>query len=112
MKRVVLTAVFAAAWGLFSYGQKLRVRSIGHAGDTTDTDYTGTAVWRDGRLSRLLVDGGYIEDGEYRFFVTDHLGSVRGVTDSEGHLLFRTDYYPYGAEYGYETGETSAPGAG
>ena len=112
MKRVVLTAVFAAAWGLFSYGQKLRVRSIGHAGDTMDTDYTGNAVWRDGRLSRLLVDGGYIEDGEYRFFVTDHLGSVRGVTDSEGHLLFRTHYYPYGSEYGYEAGGTSGSGAG
>ena len=93
-------------------GQKLRVRSIGHAGDTTDTDYTGNAVWRDGRLSRLLVDGGYIKDGEYRFFVTDHLGSVRGVSDSDGHLLFRTHYYPYGSEYGYETGGTSGSGTG
>ena len=112
MKRVVLTAVFAAAWGLFSYGQKLRVRSIGHAGDTTDTDYTGTAVWRNGRLLRLLVDGGYIEEGEYRFFVTDHLGSVRGVSDSKGHLLFRTHYYPYGSEYGYDMGGISGSGAG
>ncbi len=91
-------------------GGKLRVRSIGHAGDTTDTDYTGNAVWRDGRLSRLLVDGGYIENGEYRFFVTDHLGSVRGVSDSDGHLLFRTDYYPYGAEYGYDMGSPSVSG--
>lgn len=34
MKRSALTAVFAAAWGLFSYGQKLRVRSVSPAGDT------------------------------------------------------------------------------
>ena len=93
-------------------GRKLRVRSISPAGDTTDTDYTGTAVWRNGRLLRLLVDGGYIEEGEYRFFVTDHLGSVRGVSDSKGHLLFRTHYYPYGSEYGYDMGGISGSGAG
>ena len=91
-------------------GRKLRVRSISPAGDTTDTDYTGTAVWRNGRLLRLLVDGGYIEEGEYRFFVTDHLGSVRGVSDSKGHLLFRTHYYPYGSEYGYDMGGISGSG--
>ena len=56
------------------------------------------------------MDGGYIEDGEYLFFVTDHLGSVRGVSDSDGHLLFRTHYYPYGAEYGLETGGTPVSG--
>ena len=44
--------------------------------------------------------------------MTDHLGSVRGVSDSEGHLLFRTHYYPYGSEYGYETGGISGSGAG
>lgn len=93
-------------------GRKLRVRSIGSDGDTTVTDYTGNAVWKDGSLDRLLVDGGYIEDGEYRFLITDHLGSVRGVADAEGDLLFRTHYYPYGAEYGSNAGGNPVSGTG
>lgn len=93
-------------------GRKLRVRSIGSAGDTTVTDYTGNAVWKDGSLDRLLVDGGYIEDGEYRYLITDHLGSVRGVADAEGDLLFRTHYYPYGAEYGSDAGGNPDSGTG
>lgn len=32
------------------------------------------------------------------FFVRDHLGSIRTITDSQGNALERNDYYPYGLQ--------------
>lgn len=32
------------------------------------------------------------------FFVKDHLGSVRAVVDSQGHILERNAYYPFGLQ--------------
>ena len=33
---------------------------------------------------------------EARYFVTDHLGSVRAVVNDDGEVLERNDYYPFG----------------
>ncbi|MBQ6613597.1 MAG: hypothetical protein IIX19_07760 [Alistipes sp.] len=32
------------------------------------------------------------------YYITDHLGSVRAVTDAEGEVLDTYDYMPYGSE--------------
>ena len=36
---------------------------------------------------------------EARYFVTDHLGSVRAVVNDEGEVLERNDYYPFGLRW-------------
>lgn len=32
------------------------------------------------------------------FFIKDHLGSIRAVTDAQGHILERNAYYPFGLQ--------------
>ena len=39
---------------------------------------------------------GAIEGGEARFFLHDHLGSVRAVADMAGKVIERRDYDPFG----------------
>ena len=70
-----------------SDGRKLRVSTSGPGGSSSVTDYASNVVYRDGSLERILIPGGYMTDGSYRFFMTDHLGSVRAVADSEGNVL-------------------------
>ena len=36
---------------------------------------------------------------EARYFVTDHLGSVRAVVNDDGEVLERNDYYPFGSRW-------------
>ena len=78
-------------------GTKLR-ESKTASGTTTTTDYTGTLVLEDGTRSRMLFDGGYISmsDNAYHFFITDHLGSVRVVANSNGVAEEYNHYYPLG----------------
>ncbi|MDR3058419.1 MAG: hypothetical protein LBU84_09800 [Prevotella sp.] len=44
---------------------------------STSTDYIGNIIYEDGALKRILVDGGYNEDGNYYFYMQDHLGNNR-----------------------------------
>lgn len=73
----------------------------GQNGETDEsiTDYAGNIIYEDNTLKRILVDGGYIEDGKYHFFVTDHLGNNRVVTDLDGQSLQSTHYYPFGMSF-------------
>ena len=67
--------------------------------------YFGNLIY-DNAMSptRLLVDGGYVDlssqnnsfNAEYRFYVQDHLGNNRLVTDSLGTVLQVNHYDPYG----------------
>ncbi len=82
-----------------SDGRKLRVSTSGPGGSSSVTDYASNVVYRDGSLDRILIPGGYMTDGNYRFFMTDHLGSIRAVTDASGNVLHTYDYYPYGVEF-------------
>ena len=41
----------------------------------------------------------YTADGSYHFYVTDHLGNVRAVTDATGTIEKTFDYYPFGESY-------------
>lgn len=69
--------------------------------------YTGSLRWRvkDGVLApesvaitggRALCDSTNMWSANY--YICDHLGSVRAVTDAEGEVLDTFDYMPYGSE--------------
>ena len=72
---------------------------------------SGMTYVRNGTLDRILIDGGYIKDEKYHFFVTDHLGSVRAVMDEDGKVSHTVHYYPFGEEFGSEDGAGSADSA-
>lgn len=51
-----------------------------------------------------MVDGGYIENGIYYFYLTDHLGNNRVVANQSGTPIQKNHYYPFGTAFA----ETSA----
>ena len=68
--------------------------------------YTGSLRWsvEDGVLTpeSIAITGGraVFADNSWatNYYITDHLGSVRAVTDAEGEVLDTFDYMPYGSE--------------
>ena len=68
--------------------------------------YTGSLRWRveNGILTpeSIAITGGraaYSSNGwAANYYIADHLGSVRAVTDAEGEVLDTFDYMPYGSE--------------
>ena len=91
-------------------GSKLKEVVVpGGDGETETTDYTGNLIYKNGTLHKVLTNGGYIETGDstlallnrpaYRYFLTDHLGSVRVVADAQGHVLQQNSQLPYGEDY-------------
>ncbi len=92
-KEVIIDNASAKAQNYYTYsatGQKLKVESrwdetlaktpITGTSPSNDgltpyktTDYIGNFIYEDNLLKRILVDGGYIEDGNYYFYVRDHL---------------------------------------
>ena len=75
--------------------------------------YTGSLRWsvQNGMLTpeSVTITGGralYNDDeGSWsaNYFICDHLGSVRVVTDAEGNKLDTYDYMPYGSEFTTDT---------
>lgn len=63
-------------------------------------DYVGNLIYENGSLKKIIFDGGYADmtgsSPAYRFFLTDHLGSVRVVAASDGTVMQVNHYYPYG----------------
>ena len=66
-------------------------------------------IYEDNTLKRILVDGGYIEDGRYHFYVQDHLGNNRMVVDQEGAVAQITHYYPFGMSFAESTNASKQP---
>ena len=73
---------------------------------TPTLNYVGNLIYEGDSLKTILVDGGYIDypvmlngsgASPYRFFVTDHQGNVRVVTDASGTALQVNHYDPYGS---------------
>ena len=68
--------------------------------------YTGSLRWgvQDGILTpeSIAITGGraVYSDNNWaaNYYIADHLGSVRAVTDAEGEVLDTFDYMPYGSE--------------
>ena len=67
--------------------------------DGSVSDFVGNLVYEDNTLKRILIDGGYIENGTYYFFLTDHLGSIRVVADVSGSVVQRNHFYPFGLSF-------------
>ena len=74
--------------------------------------YTGSLRWRveNGTLtpeSMAITGGRAVCDStnmwSANYYITDHLGSVRAVTDAEGEVLDTYDYMPYGSEFTTDT---------
>lgn len=65
------------------------------------SDYIANKIYENGHLKRILVDGGYIEDGIYYFYETDHLGSNRTTISQSGTATEHNDYYPFGMQMGH-----------
>jgi RHS repeat-associated protein len=81
-----------------------KLAKIGTTG--TYTYYAGGFVYNGSSLSYIIHEEGYIEpSGAYKYYLKDHLGSVRLVvntTGTGGTIERQTDYYPFGmtiAEY-------------
>ena len=72
----------------------------GHTDTRERQDYVGNLIYDRTSLQKVLFDGGYVEvtgvTKDYRFFVTDHLGNNRLVTDASGSILQTNHYDPYG----------------
>ena len=58
-------------------------------------------------LESIAITGGraIFTDNSWaaNYYITDHLGSVRAVTDAEGEVLDTFDYMPYGSELTVDT---------
>ena len=84
-------------------GSKLQVNHKKSSGGKV-TDYVGNMIYEGGSLKRILVDGGFYEEGKYYFYLKDHLGNNRVVADASGSAIQVTHYYPFGMSFteGYE----------
>lgn len=75
--------------------------------------YTGSLRWsvQNGVLTpeSVAITGGRAlyndveEPWSVNYYITDHLGSVRAVTDADGEVLDTYDYMPYGSEFTTDT---------
>jgi RHS repeat-associated protein len=80
-------------------GRKLT--TIHGSGSTqVTTQYAGNMVYENNTLKRILVDGGYIENGTYHYYLQDHLGNNRVVANASGTVQQVNHYYPYGMLFG------------
>ena len=78
--------------------------------DIKTTDYAGNIIYEvsDSQVgntakTRILVDGGYIEDGSYHYYMTDHLGNNRVVFGANGTIIQKNHYYPFGTAFAENT---------
>ena len=92
--------------GLLASGQPSGSASTAIA-QTHTIDYVGDKIYEDGVLSRMLIEGGYVDySGEtpiYHTYLTDHQGNVRVVVDENAAVKQVNHYYPYGALFAEST---------
>nr|WP_297164870.1 DUF6443 domain-containing protein [uncultured Dysgonomonas sp.] len=72
-------------------------------------DYVGNMIYEDGILDKILLDNGYYQDGNYYFYVRDHLGNNRLVTDAAASVVQSNHYYPFGISFAESTGQEKQP---
>lgn len=84
--------------------------SVSHVASVTKrTDYVGNMIYENGVLKRILVDGGYIEDGVCYYYLQDHLGNNRVVAKADGTVVQTSHYYPYGMAFAESTDADKQP---
>ncbi len=77
--------------------------------ETETTDYVGNIIYENDGLKRILVDGGYYQNGNYYFYIRDHLGNNRIVIDQYSDAVQSTQYYPFGNSFAESTNQTAQP---
>ncbi len=73
------------------------------------TDYVGNKVYENEGLKRILVDGGYIENNVYHYYLKDHLGNNRVVINQYNEQIQNSQYYPFGMAMAESTSQSSQP---
>ena len=76
--------------------------------ETVDYLLSGSLVMKNGKIDKILFDGGYAQDTSansttdkfaFYYYNQDHLGNNREVVDANGVVQQVTNYYPFGAPY-------------
>jgi hypothetical protein len=77
--------------------------------DTTDYLLGGSLGMKNGKIDKVLFEGGYAQASAvsnttkdkfaFNFYNQDHLGNNREVVDASGAVTQVTNYYPFGAPY-------------
>ena len=62
--------------------------------------YIKNKIHENGSLKRILTENGYIDDGNYYFYLKDHLGNNSIVADANANVKQRMYYYPFGKPIG------------
>ncbi|MBD8389035.1 RHS repeat-associated core domain-containing protein [Dysgonomonas sp. BGC7] len=57
----------------------------------------------------IITEGGYIQDGQYYFYLTDHLGNNRVVVRRDGTVVQKNHYYPFGMAFAENSGDSDQP---
>ena len=72
-------------------------------------DYCGNYIYSNGTLERILTEKGYIQGGEYYFYIKDYQGNIRVVLNQSNQPIELNSYYPYGALMAATATEGSQP---
>ena len=77
--------------------------------DSTDNLLGGSLVMKNGKIDKVLFDGGYAQASAvsnttkdkfaFNFYNQDHLGNNREVVNAKGSVTQVTNYYPFGVPY-------------
>jgi RHS repeat-associated protein len=99
-------------YGYDASGSKLSVAyTVG--GSTVKTEYAGNKVYKNGTLSMILTEEGYITlsgtTPTYHYYLRDHQGNNRVVIDQAGTVLQVNHYYPFGGLFGEGVQTSSQP---
>ncbi len=90
-------------YGYDATGSKLSIAYTA-GGTTTKTEYAGNKVYRDGTLSMILTEEGYITlsgtTPTYHYYLNDHQGNNRVVLNQSGAVEQVNHYYPFGGLFG------------
>ena len=90
-------------YGYDAIGSKLSVAYTA-GGTTTKTEYAGNKVYRNGTLSMILTEEGYITlsgtTPTYHYYLNDHQGNNRVVLNQNGTVEQVNHYYPFGGLFG------------
>ncbi|HBB01273.1 MAG TPA: hypothetical protein DCZ19_09440 [Porphyromonadaceae bacterium] len=90
-------------YGYDATGSKLSVAYTA-GGTTTKTEYAGNKVYKNGTLSMILTEEGYItlsgSTSTYHYYLRDHQGNNRVVLNQSGTVEQVNHYYPFGELFG------------
>ena len=87
----------------YTYGaDRVKLRTVHKIGGvTTTTDYCDNVIYENGTAKQLLTEEGYVSlsDKKYHYYLKDHQGNNRVVTDQAGGMEEANYYYPFGGVF-------------